>query len=44
MNTCFDPSPEPSQRDSSNDSSQNMFLWKNMDSYPFYPFLSGALE
>ena len=31
---CCDPSLEPSQRDNSNDGSQNMFLWKNMDNYP----------
>ena len=32
---CCDPSLEPSQRDSSNDRSQNMFfLWRNMANYP----------
>ena len=43
---CCDPSLEPSPQDGSNDGSQSMFLWKNMDNYPKlirYPFLSGAL-
>ena len=31
---CCDPSLEPSRRDGSNDGSQNMFLWENMDYYP----------
>ena len=33
-NICCDPSLEPSQQDGSNDGSQYMFLWKNMDNYP----------
>ena len=33
-NICCDPSLEPSQRDGSDDESQNMFLWRNMDNYP----------
>ena len=28
---------EPSQRDDSNDGSQNMFRWRNMDNYPVAP-------
>ena len=28
--TCCDPSLEQSQQDSSNDGSQNLFLWRNM--------------
>ena len=49
-NICCDPSLEPSGRlepsrpDSSNDGSQNMFLWRNMaiiiPNYPCNPFLS----
>ena len=30
---CCDPSLEPSQRDGSNDGSQNMILWRNMANY-----------
>ena len=33
-NICCDPSLEPSQRDSSNNGSQNMFLWRNIANYP----------
>ena len=33
-NICCDTSLELSHRDSSNDRSQNMFLWRNMDNYP----------
>ena len=29
-----DPSLESSRRGGSNDRSQNMFLWKNVDNYP----------
>ena len=32
-NIYRDPSLEPSQRDGSNDWSQNMFLWTNMANY-----------
>ena len=42
-NICCDPSLEPSRRDGSNDVSQNMFLWRNMANYPWYPFLSGVM-
>ena len=45
-NICCDPSLEPSQKDNSNDGSQNMFLWKLNDNYPkiipVTPFLSEA--
>ena len=34
MKTCCDPSLEPSQRDGSNDGSQNLFLWRNVANYP----------
>ena len=40
---CCDPSLEPSQQDGYNEGSQHMFQRKNMENYPFYPFLSGAL-
>ena len=30
-NICCDPSLEPSGLDGSNDGSQNMFLWRNMN-------------
>ena len=33
-NICCDPSIEPSRRDSSNDGSQNTFLWRYTDNYP----------
>ena len=33
-NICCDPSLEPSQRDGSNEGSQNMFLWRNIENYP----------
>ena len=33
-NICCDPSLEPSLQDGSNDSSQHMFLWCNMEKYP----------
>ena len=33
-NICCGPSLEPSRRDGSNDGSQNMFLWRNMENYP----------
>ena len=33
-NICCDPSLEPSRRDGSNDGSQYMFYWKNIDNYP----------
>ena len=33
-NICCDPSLEPSQRDGSNDGSQNMFLWSKVAYYP----------
>ena len=33
-NICCDPSLEPSQRDGSNDGSQNMFSRRNMANYP----------
>ena len=33
-NICCDHSLEPSRRDGSNDGSQNMFLWRNMENYP----------
>ena len=33
-NICCDPSLEPSQRDGSNDGTQNMFQWRNIDNYP----------
>ena len=36
-NICCDPSLEPSHRDSSNEGSQNMFLWRNMANYPVIP-------
>ena len=45
-NICCDPSLEPSQRDVSNDGSQNMFygeIWLIIPNYPSYPFLSGAV-
>ena len=33
-NICCDPSSEPSQREGSNDGSQDRFLWRNMTNYP----------
>ena len=30
---CCDPSLEPSRQDGSNDGSQNMFIWRNMENY-----------
>ena len=33
-NICCDHSLEPSQGDSSNDGSKNMFLWINMANFP----------
>ena len=45
-----DPSLELSLRDSSNEGSQSMFLWKNKDNnylslnYPCYSFQYGALN
>ena len=33
-NICCDPSLESSRRDGSNDGSQNMFKWRNIDNYP----------
>ena len=33
-NIYCNPSLEPSQRDGSNDESQNMFFGKNLDNYP----------
>ena len=40
-----DPSLEPSWEDGSNEESQHMFRWENMEKYldyPFNRFLSGA--
>ena len=34
ISQCCDPSLETTRQDSSNDGSQNMFLWRNMAIYP----------
>ena len=34
QNISCDPSLESSSQDGSNDGSQNMFLWKQIDNYP----------
>ena len=46
QNICCDPSLELCRGDSSNDGSQNMFLWRNVANYPSIipvPLLSGVL-
>ena len=39
-NICCDPSLEPSQRDGSNDGSQNMLLWRISEIWIIIPKLS----
>ena len=34
-NISCDPSLEPSQRDGSNEESRDMFLWINVENYPY---------